>query len=645
MVYPDGGVMRNRSWNKPYIHGSYEKAETKCTAPLSYKVILKGKEQGLSAKTFLQSCWTAAFDTACFVCEEPFDLTRELPVRLIGLGQQSVVLEPLTTDLPSFSVENYHLQCLQGNQIDFVAVSHPWHGSVANAYAQHIANSEAVRQCYENPLRTLLAAARRFGPHCLLWHDYVSIPQWRDEFRGATILPQVFNIFAASHAVILHAGGQLPMHIIQRPDLTTIIEHNMDLKKFFEAHIYTRLWPIIEVARAGGAFVMDDDYKIMESKLSSFVEEILIVINESVSMTSDLERASLQWINKLPLSFRGQPWERCFGYVCDEIANLGCRSLRDKCIGAAELLKISEYATELPNDASNAFLWLVEKQVMKNDCSPLFLRPYLEKSPYRGRSLKGHTHISDKMWDWGLQVHPASKLPRVQDGTVYFSVCLIGAITSEVLLDVPLGASNLQASNAFTNLLKLVNQTTNTSLKGVEPVMLSHLAQIINQASQSAPEVSVSLCKIVTNILRTLLRRDLVSLSSDGQQRLPSQHSSIISLLALATSYPLPDIRHLECLDFNVLQRHVCDPLERSMLSVMCTDCSRMSEFRAELWQKPTTRARLYQMPDLTYQYTAKGGTGVIMDGKNVIGRARFCASACSCNRSIEIEMNWAQSI
>jgi hypothetical protein len=643
MFRSDGEMMPDISWNTPYIHGSYEKAEDNCKASLSYKVFLKGEEKGLTARTFLQSCWTAAFDTACFVCDEAFDLTIELPVRLIGLGQQSVVPDPLTAELPPFSVENYHLKCLQAKRVDFVAVSHPWHGSVANAYAQQIANPEAVRQCYEIPLRTLLAAARRFGPQCLLWHDYVSIPQWRDEFRGTTILPQVFKIFGASLATILHAGGQLPVQVIQRPDLTTIIEHNMDLKKFFEAHVYTRLWPIVEVARAGGAFVMDSNYRIMESRLSSFVEAILVVVNQEISTTASLESKSLHWISDLPLFFRRQGWERCFGYVCDEIASLGCRSPRDKCIGAAELLGIFEYATELPNNAVYACLWLAEKQISKNDYSPLLLRPSLERSPFQGRSLKGHTRISYEMWNWGLQVHPASRTLRLQNDLVFSSVNLIGTITSEFLWDVTPGTSNTQVSSALTDLLKFVGQTTETSIGSTEAAVFTHLFERISQAPQSTPEISVSFYTIVTGILRVLLQREPVSVNPDDQQRLPSQYSGIISLLAFATSYPLPDIRHLKSLNFRELQRQVCDPLERTMLSVMCTNCSKTSAFRAEMWQKPTILARLYQIPDLTYQYTAKGGTGVIMDGKNVIGRARFCASACVCNPFIEVEMEWTR--
>jgi hypothetical protein len=643
MSHSDGEMMPDLSWNTPYIHGSDEKAEDNCKAPLSYKVFLKGEEKGLTAKMFLQSCWTAAFDTACFVCDEAFDLTVELPVRLVGLGQQSVVPDPLTAELPPFSIENYHLKCLQAKRVDFVAVSHPWHGSVANAYAQQIANPEAVRQCYEIPLRTLLAATRRFGPQCLLWHDYVSIPQWRDEFRGTTILPQVFKIFAASRAAILHAGGQLPVQVIQRPDLSTIVEHNMDLKKFFEAHIYTRLWPIVEVARAGGAFVMDSSYRIMESRLSSFVEAIRIVVNQETSTTASLESESLHWISDLPLFFRQQGWGRCFGYVCDEVASLGCRSPRDKCIGAAELLGIFEYATELPNDAGYACLWLAEKQILKNDYSPLLLRPSLEKSPFQGRSLKGHTCISYEMWNWGLQVHPASRTPRLQNDQVFPSVNLIGTITSDFLWDVSSGTSNTQASSALTTLLKLVDQTTDISIEGVEPAIFSHLFKSISQAPQSTPETSVSFYRIVTRILRALLQRKPVSVNPYDQQSLPSQYSGIISLLAFATSCPLPDIRHLESLNFRELQRQVLDPFERTMLSVMCPNCSRTSAFRAEMWQKPTTLARLYRVPHLTYQYTAKGGTAVIMDGKDVIGRARFCASACVCNPSIEVEMDWAQ--
>ena len=643
MVRSADEEMPDISWNTPYIHGSYETAEDDCMASLSYKVFLKGKEQRFTAKTFLQSCWTAAFDTACFACEEAFDLTIELPVRLIGLGQQSVCSDPLTAESSFFLVENYHLKCLQAKQIDFVAVSHSWHGSVANAYAQRIANPEAVRQCYELPMRTLLAAAQRFGPHCLLWHDYVSIPQWRDEFRGTGILPQVFNIFAASFAAILHAGGRLPTQIIQRPDLTTITEHSMGLRNFFGAHIYTRLWPTVEVARAGGAFVMDDNYRIMESRLSSFVEAILVVVNQDNSTTSSLESKSLQWISDLPLIFRRQTWERCFGSVCDEIAELGCRSPRDKCIGAAELLGIYEYATELPEDTGYACLWLAEKQISQRDYSPLLLKPSSEKSPSQGRSLSGHTCISCKMWNWGLQVHPASRTPRLHHDSLFTSVNLIGTITSKSLWDISTGTSNTQASSALTNLLKLVDQTTDTSVEGMEPAIYSYLFENISQAPQLTPEICSSFYRIVSGILRALLQSKPLSVNPDDQQSLPSRYNGIISLLAFATSYPLPDIRHLESLNFDELQRQVCEPLERSMLSVVCTNCSKTSAFRAEMWQKPTTIARLYQIPDLTYQYTAKGGTGVIMDGKNVIGRARFCTSACVCNSPIELEINWAQ--
>lgn len=248
------------------------------------------------------------------------------------------------------------------------------------------------------------------------------------------------------------------------------------------------------------------------------------------------------------------------------------------------------------------------------------------------------------MWNWGLQVNPASRTPRLQNDSVFSSVNLIGTITSEFLWDVTPGTSNTQASSALTDLLELVEQTTGTSIEGMEAAIFTHLFVNISQAPHSTPEISVSFYRIVAGILRVLLLRKPVSVHPNDQQSLLSQYSGITSLLAFATSYPLPDIRHFESLNFNELQRQICDPLERTMLSVMCTNCSRTSGFRAEMWQKPTALARLYRIPGLTYQYTAKGGTGVIMDGKNVIGRARFCASACVCNPSIEIEMEWEKS-
>jgi hypothetical protein len=632
--------MTDKSWDTPYIHGIDEQFEDTYLIAPNFTVNLSGIKHEITADIFLQACWTNVFNTPCYICEEAFDLAIELPVRLISLAQQVDVLNPPTTNLSSLSVENYHLRCLTANRTHFITVSHPWHASIAKAYANRISNSEAVRRCYEVPMRTLLAATRRFGPRSLLWHDYVSIPQWMDDFRGTRILPQVFEIFAASSFTILHVGYNPPTKVIEMPDLKTISEYDVDLRRFFNAHIFTRLWPIVEIARAGDAFVMDNEYSIMESTLSVFCKQILNATDKSISIMSNAESLSSHWTNNLPLFFREQPQERCLGYVYDIIANLGCRSLRDKFIGAAELLGISGYATELPENTEDACLWLCQKQITKNDLSPLLLRPSAEGSFDKCHWLKGHTIISEKMWSWGAQTHPARGLPQLHGHSLFLTMSLIGTVTSSFFWNLQPEIPSSYAPDALTRLLESVGPSKDAFLSGLASIdssSLFHFTQITDHIPDPAPQINVSSGKIFSKTLRALLEQQSVSDEPGDRDSLFRKYNSVISLLALATSVPTPDLEHFESSSFNELQRHICDPLERTIVSVLCADCSRRSIFRAEIWQKPKTVARLYQIPKLTYQYTAKGGTGIIMDGMRIIGRIRFCASACDCNPSVRV--------
>ncbi|KAJ4985131.1 hypothetical protein SVAN01_09358 [Stagonosporopsis vannaccii] len=614
MIQSDGKTMTDTSWDTPYIHGIDEVVKDTCLVPLKCIVYLNGLEHELTTENFLQFCWTTGLDTACCVCEEPFDLAVELPVRLISLRQQSTVLGPHTGALQSFSVGNYHLNCLKASRTDFITVSHPWHASVAQAYARRIPNVEAVRNCYEVPLHTLLAATRRFGSRCLLWHDYVSIPQWRDDFRGTSILPQVFKIFTASRFAILHVGCQPPAEVIELPESRTIIEHDIGLRKFFNAHIFTRLWPIVEIARAGDAFVMDSKYSIMHPRLSVFVKQISDAAVDNISTTPKAEPVSSHWISNLPVFFHEQPQEKCLGYVYDMIANLGCRSFRDKFIGAAELLGIFDYATELPEAAEDASLWLSKEQIKRNDISPLLLRPSKELSLFQCQWLKGHTIIADRMWGWGLQVHAAYAPPRLHGHEVLINMTLVGTVTSELCLDVQPNILLTPAPNSSRLSIESAGASTIAFISGlvsIDSSLLLHFSRITNRIPGPVPDINVSSGNILLEVLRALTghRPNL-----NDHEALLRKRNNIMSVLALATSVPTPNLEHFECLSFNASHRHICDPLERTLVSVLCAECSAQSIFRVEMWQKPKTLAQLYQIPGLTYQYTAKGGTGVIMD-------------------------------
>lgn len=633
--------MKDTSWDTPYIHGADQEVNETSQGDnfdTVFTVYLKHQKNEFTPDNFLQACWTNGFDTPCNICREPFDLATEPPVRLLSLGQDTYDTDPLTKELPSLSVSNYHLRCLESNRIKFIPVSHPWHPSVAEAYALRTFNAKAAQACYESPIRTLLAVMRRFGPDYFLWHDYISIPQWQDDFRGTVILPQIFKIFEASGSAILHLGHQPPVEVVRTPTLNTIGEHNDELKRFFKAHLFSRLWPIVESDRAGEAYIMNNEYGIMESKFSEFVVQILNALSADATTMPYDQMSSLQWINDLPLFIRERQKNKCLGYVYDMIADLGCRSFRDKFIGAAELLGISDYPTALPTDTQDACLWLAEKQIKGNDLSPLLLRPSTEPIYKKACWLKGHKSILKSMWGWGSQTHSARGSPRVQEHSVHLNLNLAGTITSEF-------SWHLQADSASDELLYLINSVGGSATEFLGRLESIDLASILHSSSSTKAgqipslEYNVSSSKILVKILGSLLEQHVAAKSSEEPAESLMIYDNIISLLALSASAPMPELDHFENLSFHQLHRHICDPSERSLVSVSCPTCLKQSIFRVEIWQKPISEARLYLIPNLTYQYTATGGTGIIMEEDRIIGRARFCAPACDCNHSVSVKI------
>lgn len=637
--------MRDTSWDTPYMHGTDQ--EVNETSQVNnfdavFTVYLEHRKNEFTPDNFLQACWTNGFDTSCTICREAFDLATEPPVRLLGLGQHTNATDPLTKKLPPPFVKNYHLRCLKANQVKFIPVSHPWHPSVAEAYALRTFNAKAAQTCYEAPIRTLLAVIRHFGSDYLLWHDYISIPQWQDDFRGTVILPQIFKIFEASGSAILHLGHQPPVEVVRTPTLGTISEHNNDLKRFFNAHLFSRLWPIVESDRAGEAYIMNNEYGIMEPKFSVFVKQVLNAVNAGATTTSYDQMSSSQWIYDLPLFVQERQKNKCLGYVYDMIADLGCRSFRDKFIGAAELLGISDYPTELPTDTQDACLWLAERQIKDNDLSPLLLRPSTEPIYKKACWLKGHKFIQKNMWGWGIQTHSACGLPRVQEHSVHLNLNLVGTITYDFSWHVQADNHSNCASDELLCLITSASGSTTEflrRLKSIDPASIFRSNSSSNIDRVSTLEYNVSSSKILVKILGSLLEQQAASNSTEEPAESLKIYDNIISLLALSASVPTPELDHFESLSFHQLHRQICDSSERTLVSISCSNCLKQSMFRVEMWQKPMTEARLYLIPGLTYQYTATSGTGIIMEEDRIIGRARFCASVCNCNHSVPVKI------
>jgi hypothetical protein len=475
----------------------------------------------------------------------------------------------------------------------------------------------------------------------MLWHDYISIPQWQDDFRGTVILPQIFKIFETSGSAIIHLDRQPPVQVVQNPTPKTISDHSEELRHFFKAHLFTRLWPVVETDRAGDAYVMSKEYEIMDSKFLAFVGRVKDAVGMSKTSETGCETPSSRWLDDLPLFIRERQKNKCLGYVYDMIADLGCRSFRDKFIGASELLGVADYPTQLPTDTQDACLWLAEQRIKANDLSPLLLRPSAEPIYEKASWLKGHQVIQKGMWGWGTQTHPPAELPQLDGHAVRLEMHQLGIIVDNISWNVqPDGG----AVSTFKELFSLFTPSGGSTTEFLNRLECTNPATIFPIHSNSidvspALTLNVSGSKILVKALGSLLEQYAGLAATGTSAELRVILNKVLSLLALSASDPTPNLDHFESLGFSHLQQHICSSSERNLVSISCSDCLKQSKFRAELWQEPGKEAKLFSIPGLTYQYSAEGGIGIIMEKGRIIGRTRFCVPRCNCNQSVLVEI------
>lgn len=633
-------------WDIPYFHMKETKEEEMLYGSeildsyATFTVYLRDRKVEFEPQNFLQACWTTGFDTLCSICNKEFDLAVAPPVRLLGLNREFLGTQSVARALPPPTLTNNHLRCLRAANVKYFPVSHAWHSSVAEAYALRISNLSAAKACYGVPIQTLLSVVQRFGPDAKIWHDYISIPQWQDNFRGTTVLPQIFEVFKASGCAIIQLAYQLPVEPTKTSTPEDLIDHVSSLQCFFGAHLFSRMWPVIEFDQAGDAYIMDGKYKIMPRKFSSFVNQMIDV---TTIRYPECPESVLKWIEDLPLFFKERQTNKCLGYVFDMISGLGCRSFRDKFIGASAMLEIPDYPTSLPSIPQEACLWLSEKRLEGSDLSPLLLRPSNEPIYEKARWLKGHTRIAANMWGLGAQTKPARVTPRLQDHAIYLELELVGRVTNIFSWKV----RSDDNSNGFQDVLQhVVKLTGGSAARFVENLERIYPSQFLWTKSTSNsyqfPALRYDIPQLATieTRLEHLLERYTRAITKNHTIELKSLCNVIIALLELSAP---PSISNLGAFaNFSRLQLYnlLCDPSEYTLISVACLSCARISAFRATLWQKPTAHAQLYLIPGLAYQYSLPEGMGIILENEEIIGRVRFNTSPCGCSRSSTVRLS-----
>jgi hypothetical protein len=501
---------------------------------------------------------------------------------------------------------------------------------------------------YEIPVRILLAAAQRFGPDVQIWHDYISIPQWQDIFRGTTILPQIFQIFKFGDCSIIHLDDQPAIQTLETYTPENFVAQLSSLQRLFSARWFGRIWIVIEYDVCRDAYLLNSNYEIMPDTFPSLMRQIvdchISCLNDNLINSISSVGSALQWIETIPIFVKERMKNKCLGYIYDMIGNQQCRLYRDRFVASCALLGVDNYSrilSELPQDPQAACLWISKRCLESNDFSPLLLRPSDEPQYDKARWLKGHTVMTSNMWGLAIQTRAAHVAPRIQGNSVSLELDLVGTVMK------CFSWRTFEVDNCFgfvevlPHVVELAAGSVSRFLDFLERIYPSELLWVQRENIWDFPGMRYRVPS-TGNIkmgLQSLLRQYSEANRSDDSIKCRILCDGIISILALSEppSFGVGPFRPVSRLQLYAL---LCASTDHTLLSVQCETCGRTTPFRATLWEEQKSPARLYRIPGLAYRESVPEGMGIVVENGQVIGRMRFGSPACGCNPKTLVQLS-----
>ncbi|PCD24558.1 hypothetical protein AU210_013677 [Fusarium oxysporum f. sp. radicis-cucumerinum] len=237
--------------------------------------------------SFLSYVWGTGLDSDCASCGKHFPPDGEPPIRTIAAGNRNsqpsvidITQEPLSPW--NLRILNRHLSCIKANKVTYVPISHAWHPMVATAQDLHLESIDASRLVYQIPLRTLLALTAKF-PSTEIWHDYLSVPQWRPEVQGRLLLsiPEIYNHAAKT---VIHLDDVGATHLLGQVKDSPYDKFIIDFAAIIRSRWFDRMWVALEYIQSNDVIILTEDYKICDA----YAREIC----------HQLDTAHSKWIKK-----------------------------------------------------------------------------------------------------------------------------------------------------------------------------------------------------------------------------------------------------------------------------------------------------------------------------------------------------------
>src|SRR3569833_155356 len=348
--------------------------------------------------SFLSHIWDTGLDSACELCAEPFHPDGEALIRTVGLergdpSRPSVV--DITQDPISpwnLRIFNRHFSCVKAQKINYVPISHAWHENVATAQDLRLETLEVARLVYQTPVKTLLALSA-ISPDPEIWHDYLSVPQWRPDVQERLLLA-IPEIYSHATRTVIHLDDVRATNLSDQSKSAPYDKFITDFSAVIRSRWFDRMWVTLEYMQSNDVMILTQDYTICDANARDLCHSLDAAHSKWVKQRSNSDVTQDIWKQNTPLkrmpswidmeAWKNEPdMHRPLGWAIGILGHRRCRHAKDYFLALGKMLgfRPEQDPLVLVRDRFRYFFALATHALRQDDYTPLLFIPSPEETP------------------------------------------------------------------------------------------------------------------------------------------------------------------------------------------------------------------------------------------------------------------------
>ncbi|CAH0050247.1 unnamed protein product [Clonostachys solani] len=618
------------------------------------------ESRAASQSSFLAYVWNTGLDSSCVSCGKPFHPGKDVPIRTVGLERNSP-LRPSVIDIAQDPISpwdlrifNRHFSCVKINKVNYIPISHAWHESVAAAQDTRTESINVARIVYQTPVRTLLALAED-SPDCEIWHDYISVPQWRADIQKQLLLaiPEIYNYATKT---VVHLDDVKAVHITNQAKISPYNRFIVDFTTIIRSRWFDRMWVALEYIRSKDVIILTEDYKICEPNAGDLCLRLDGLHSKWVKKRGNSDVTQEIWKQNTTLK-RMNSWidmeawkneqgmHRTLGWAIGILGHRQCRQSRDYFLALGKMLDFvpTQDPLILVEDRFQYFLSLAKHALLLGDYSPLlFIPPSAEIRDDRAPWLRGYSTAGWEVWDLGRCHRKATYDSIIRNGRVQPTLETVGVIEWFEYFGFE-GEARSVVDHILSKTVRAQGHDPKALCEAMDRIFPLDKRKGVNMNWKDTEQDHAQIYDL--HKIQDLLEEYGSFLDAEVGQKATVKRLEIVKKITILLklnkrgSYARESRLDMAAGEAGWFLREYGKAME-GIGQVSCKICGRRSIFRITAWEelKPDA-AQVYRIPGLLYDDTVPGGVGIVVQENRILGKTMYATPACACGRLETVEL------